>query len=103
MKVERKLQRTRILLGLAISFWLLWFPAYLHFYSLEEADFLSLNPNWGNPDQEGLVVSLDKKGKLWVLTRSPIVPLLVAFPFDPFLHNSPQENSHDESLLILRC
>jgi hypothetical protein len=101
--VERRLKRARILLGIAISCWLVLFPAYLHFYNLEEADFLSPNPNWENPDQEGLVASLEKKGKLWGLTPFPIVLLLETFPFDQLLHNSLQQISHDESLLILRC
>jgi hypothetical protein len=102
-KVKSRLKRTRIFLGILISLWLVLFPAYLHFYHLEEANFLSPTQNWENPDQEVLVVSLQKKGKILGFTLSPIALFPETFPFYELLNFSFQKNSHDESILILRC
>jgi hypothetical protein len=101
--VKSKLKGTRIFLGIAISLWLVLFPAYLHFYHLVEADFLSPTPNWENPDQEGLIVSLEKKGKILGFTLSPVVLFPETFPFNELLNFSFQGNSYDARGLILRC
>lgn len=101
--MKRRFKGTRIFLGIVVSLWLLLFPAYLHFYHLEEANFLSPTPNWENPDQEGLVVSLQKKGKILGLNPFPAVFLPVTFPFNQLLDFSFQRNSHGERFLILRC
>lgn len=102
-KVKSRLKGTRIFLGIMVSLWFVLFPAYIHFYHLEEANFLSPTPNWENPDQEGIVVSLQKKGKILGLNLFPAVFLPETFPFNQPFDFSFQRNLHDERVLILRC
>ena len=43
-----------------ISFWVLIFPTYCLFYSLDEVDVFR-SPHWENPDQEDLLADVQKE------------------------------------------
>jgi hypothetical protein len=96
-------KRIRIFMIMSVSLWILLFPAYLHFYDLEEADFFSPNQIWENPDSEILLAGFEKKGKflgtgifsitffLWII----LCEWLPRFSGQTFLPPEPA--------LVLRC
>jgi hypothetical protein len=59
MKVWR--DKYKILFIILISSWVLIFPTYCLFYSLDKIDVFR-NPHWENPVQEDLLSDLQKKG-----------------------------------------
>ena len=60
----KQAQKYRMFLVIPIAAWIMFFPAYVHSYSLSEADFLRFNPQWEDPVLEGpLTADLEKK---WV-------------------------------------
>jgi len=51
----------QVLLITPISFWVLFFPTYCLFYSLDGVDAFR-SPHWENPVQEDLLIDLQKNG-----------------------------------------
>jgi len=101
--MKKKLKGVQFLLSIGISFWILFFPAYLHSYCLEEADFLSPNPIWENPDQEGFLAEFNKKGKTLGILPFSFVSLAGILLFESFHNFSFPRSSHDENPPVLRC
>jgi hypothetical protein len=51
----------QILLIVGVSFWLLVFPAYLHFSILDESDLTSCHPCFKNMDQDDSIVTAENE------------------------------------------
>jgi len=63
-------KKYHIFLVTVLLVWAVFFPAYVHYYNLAEADCLH-NPHWENPFQEGLLAGLIKK---WEFLGGMFVP-----------------------------
>lgn len=98
-----KNHKVQILLIMGISFWFLLFPVYTHFYSLDEADFLSTSQAWESPDQDGLLAGIVKKGKTLDWHFFPMVLLLFAFFYEPPGHFARPNSPLSQKVSILRC
>lgn len=87
---------------LVISFWILFFPAYVHSYNLTEADFLH-GSHLENPVWDGLLASSEEKWELSGLNVCCIMFLHgnAFFNFLPLF--SFEYPSPDEKTSILRC
>ena len=57
----------------AISFFIAIFPAYLHYCNLEEADFLSQNLSFENPDQEIQLAIKQNDPKVFIFSAFSII------------------------------
>jgi hypothetical protein len=102
MKSRRK--RFQILWVMGISFWILLFPAYLHYTNLEESDFLSGTAIWENPDQDGSPgAQKEKKAKLFAsihFSTIPVVEMILSDPLQSFSFPRPLPG---KKTLVFRC
>ena len=92
----------RIILVTIISSWILFFPAYVHYYNLTEADSLH-NPHWENPFQEGLLAGLSKKWEIPELTTCSLMFDRDSGFFEFIRHVSLLEFSPTNQILFMRC
>ncbi len=101
--MRTKPQRIKFLLAIGISFLLAAYPAYLHYNSFIEIDFLSIHPSFENLDQENLLADEQSKTKIFVLNSSSEVFLLGIFFEEQFPSLfSPVFSTHPTAS-ILRC
>jgi len=101
--MERRAIRVKIVLAIAISLAVSMSSAYVCYYTVAAADFLSPNPNFETFDQEVLLCA--DAGKMKVFTLSNSFDLLHLLTF--LIEQSSQLFSPTPSLyqktLILRC
>jgi hypothetical protein len=92
----------RVILVTLVSFWILFFPAYVHYYNLTEADSLH-NLHLENPILEGLLAGLGKKfdGLGW--NHDSIMFFKVKSFFQVLPHFSFWNHFLTEKVTILRC
>jgi hypothetical protein len=88
---------------MGIALWILFFPAYLHLYSLDEADFFSPNQIWENPDSEVMLADFEKKGKILGATVSPVAFFLCIILCKSLSCFSFQTPSLCKQAIVLRC
>ncbi len=95
--------RVKILLIMGLSFWFFLFPAYIHFASLDDADFLSPNQAWESPDQDGLLAGMGKKGKILGGYFFPPALLLFFAFVEPLILFSRPKSALSQRAGVLRC
>jgi len=101
--MKRKFKRIQIFLVVAISFSIPVFLAYSHYVTLVEADFLSPDLNFENPDQENLSFDYHNKSKVLGSASFHAVSLLETILFEQAFRFSLKTHSLDQKTLILRC
>ena len=101
--MKRKFKRVHIFLFIAISFSTPVFLAYSHYVTLLEVDFLSIDLNFENSDQENLSFSYHSKSKILGSGSFTAGPLLENILFEPTFRCSSKTHSPDQKTLILRC
>jgi hypothetical protein len=94
---------TQTFLVIAISLFIPIISTYLHYYDLEETDFLSNSMSYENPDQENLFIDQKSDSKLFLPSAFSIV-----FPSAIDLLEQPSHFpfticSVDQIALVLRC
>ncbi len=100
--MKRRFKRIRIFLVLAISFSILTSSAYLCYYTVAAADFLSPSLNFETFDQEFLSVACnDLKAFLPDSLLNGLY--LINYYLEPSPHLFPKTPSLDQGTLILRC
>jgi hypothetical protein len=92
----------KVILGIGLSLWLLFSPAYLHFAALDEADFLSSGQAWESADPEWAIGAESRAGG--ILAGQV---LLFSFIFFSILPAHPKKLSAPfrltRNILGLRC
>jgi hypothetical protein len=94
---------TQTFLVIAISLLIPIISTYFHYYDLSEADFLSHDISYENPDQEDLFMGQQSESKVFIssafsITFPPGVDLLEQIPNFPFIICS-----LDQKTSVLRC
>ena len=91
-----------MILGISLSLWLLFYPAYLQFATLDEADFLSSGQAWESADPEWAIGAESRAGG--ILAGQV---LLFSFLFFFLLRARPKKLSSPfqltRNILGLRC
>jgi len=101
--MKKRLRLTQFFLAILISIFIPLFSAFLDYYELADADFLSRNINFENPDQENLLIDQHDEFKVFISCASPnrFLPeleLLEQFPLSPSA-----TCSLDQKTFVLRC
>ena len=86
-----------------VSLLILAFSAYLHYSSLAEADFISLELSLEAPDQENLSVDQQKESKVFIWSILAAMFLLGAIFFVQNPSFSFQAPSLNQRISLLRC
>lgn len=101
--MERRAIRVKIILVIAISLSVSMSSAYVCYYAVAAADFLSPNANFETFDQEILLCSDVSKLKVFILSDFFSVFHLITYLFGQSSHFFSQIPSLDRKTLILRC
>jgi hypothetical protein len=93
----------QIFLVIIISLFIPISLAYLNYYNLAKADFISLDLSFENPDQENLLLDQQNESKVFILSAFSIlfpsgINLLKKFP--PFFLTM---CFSDQKTFVLRC
>ena len=91
------------LLVIAISFFILVFPAYLRYTNLSEMNFFPTDLNFENPDQEDQLQDQQHGSDLFSLNVFYALSLPEANPFKQLCHFFSPVPSLDQKTSILRC
>ena len=92
-----------VFLVAAISLLILVSQTYSHYYVLMEADFLSPDLSFENPDQEVLPITKQDETNLFMSSASPALAspeAVFAAPFSPFIF---APCSLNQETFVLRC
>lgn len=102
-KSHSRKRMIQIVLVFLISFSILLLSAYLDYCDLREADFLSRDISFENPDQDNLLTDQHNESKVLISSAFPIgFPPGIDF-LEPFsLFNFPTY-SPDSKTFVLRC
>lgn len=101
--MKNRPERIQAFLVIAISFFLLLYPAYFQYNKLIEIDFLSPNPTFENLDQEDLFADKQSKTKMFTLSLFPVISLSGFHLLRQLPRLSLQIFSIDQPVFILRC
>jgi hypothetical protein len=101
--MEKRSEKPKYVLLILFSFWILIFPAYLYFSTLDDLDIVSFCTYIGNIDQEDSIPSLEKKEKIVVLTVHIKHIVIAHLPFVRIPNLSYQLPSLSSKALVLRC
>jgi hypothetical protein len=77
--------------------------AYFHYCNLAEADFLSSNQSFENPDQENPLTDYQKESKVFVSSTFSATFLPGINHFEQLSRLSSSTSSLDQKSFILRC
>jgi hypothetical protein len=97
-----KAKKYHILLVAVLSSFLVVFPAYVHSYSLTQADFLA-RPHWESPFLEGLLAGLSKKWEILGWNACFLMSDQDNSFFELLRHLSLPKFCPTGQILILRC
>jgi len=100
---KRRFKKIQFFLIVTISLSITVFPAYLHYYNLVEADFLSPTLSFENPDQENFPIIHLTKLKASGLSGFPAGLLQETFLCEQITHLAFQTQSLCQKTPILRC
>ena len=95
-------KKYHIFLVTVLLVWAVFFPAYVHYYNLAEADCLH-NPHWENPFQEGLLAGLIKKWEFLGWNVCPLMSDQDNYCFELVTYFSFPNFCPTGQILILRC
>jgi len=100
--MKKTFEGTRIFLFIAVSFFILVLPAYLHYTQLPQIKFVSSDLGFENPDREGGLADNEKELKVYGSSAFLIVfhPSTHLFEHSPHLF---QALSLQQRIIILRC
>jgi hypothetical protein len=101
--MKKRLERFQVFLVIAVSFFILAFPAYLHCNNLSEADFLSSDLSFENPDQQNGPSDYGNELKVFGPTAFFIIFLTGTNLFEQSSHSFSQAPSLRQKTLVLRC
>jgi hypothetical protein len=101
--MEKSFKRIQIFLVIAISFFILAFPAYLRCTKLSQTKFVSSDLSFENPDQEEGLPDNEKELKVYGPSTLLIIFLLGTNLFDQSSHLFSQALSFPQKTFILRC
>jgi len=93
----------QIILIIAISLAIPVASAYVSYYTVASADFLSPNLGFEAFDQEYLAAANQSELKIFDSSNFSKTVQLEIFPFGVFPHLSSQISSLDQETLVLRC
>jgi len=93
----------QILLGIVISFFLLFFPASFCYIDLSEITLVSTDLNFENPDQDDQLQDHQYGSSSISLSVFPTQFLAETNPLTQFCHFFPLAPSLDQKTSILRC
>ena len=98
-----KRRLTQIVLAILITLSISLLSAYLDYYDLAEADFLSRNVSFENPDQENLLIDQQIEFKVFISSAFS----LIIHEVTDFSNHLPrltlEAPSLEQKITILRC
>ncbi len=103
LKMKKRIKRIQAILIIALSFSLTLFSTYILYHNLAQADFLSSDLSFENPDQEDLFIRQQAESKLFVSNPFSILFLPGVNLFGHLPYFSFSTPSFDQKALILRC
>jgi len=101
--MKKRLKGTQIFLVVAISLFILAFPAYLRCTHLSQIKFVSSDLGFENPAQEEGVPDNEKELKVYGPITLFIIFLLGTNLFQLPFHFFPQALSFRQRIVVLRC
>jgi hypothetical protein len=101
--MKSRFKKIQIILVIAISFTIPISSAYVCYYTVAAADFLSPNLNFETFDQEFLFAAYENESKVFVLSSFLNGPRLITYLFGQSSHFFSKIFSLDQETLILRC
>jgi hypothetical protein len=101
--MKKRFGNIEIFLVVAISFFILALPAYLHCTNLSETKFSSFDLSFENADQKEGPLDNENGLKVFGLTAFSIIFLLGTNLFERSSHLSSQALSLRQKTFILRC
>ncbi len=94
----------QILLAVAISSFIVIFPAYLRYADLSETDLSSADLIFENPDQDDQINDQQHESDARLINLfSTIFPQKLDLLLNPFSHFLPAETSENQKTSVLRC
>jgi hypothetical protein len=98
-----KRRLTQIALVVLITLFISFLSAYLDYYDLAEADFLSRNISFENPDQENLLIDQQIEFRVFMSSAfSLIIHEIIDFS-ERLPHLTFEPSSLERKIFILRC
>ena len=101
--MKKRSKRIQILLGIAVSFFILALPAYLRCTQLSQSKFVSSDLGFESSDQEEALPDTEKELKVFGPNAFPINFLLATNVFDQSSYVLPQALSLRQGIVVLRC
>ena len=101
--MKKRFKGIQIVLIIAISLFILAFPAYLRCTHLSQIKFVSSDLGFENPAQEEGVPDKEKELKAYGLITPLIIFLLDTHLFELSFHLFPQTLSLRQRIVVLRC
>ncbi len=101
--MKKRLKGVQIVLVVAISLFILAFPAYLRCTQLSQIKFVSSDLGFENPAQEDGVPDNEKKLKVCGPITLLIIFLLRTNPFELSFHFFLRALSLRQRIIVLRC
>ena len=100
--MKKTFEGTQIFLFIAVSFFILALPAYLHYNQLPQIKFVSSDLSFENPNQEEGLANSERELKVYGSSAFLIVfhPATHLFEHAPHLF---QALSLQQRIIILRC
>jgi hypothetical protein len=103
LKMKKRFKGIQIFLVIAISLFILAFPAYLRSPQLSQTKFVSSDLSFENTDQEEGLPDNEKELRIYVPNASVIIFLSRTNFFGLSFHSFPQVLSPHQRIVVLRC
>jgi len=101
--MKKRFKNTQIFLAMAISFFIFALPAYLRCTNLSEANFVSFDLSFENPDQENGLPDNENKLKVFGQTTFSILFLQGINLFEQSFRLFSQAVSLHQKTFVLLC